>query len=363
MQPPPTEYVERDGVSIAFQVLGDGPVDLLLSPGFISHLDLAWTDPGTSRLLGRLASFARLILYDKPGTGLSDPIANLPTLEERGADIEAVLDAVGSKRAVLFGVSEGGPTSVLFAATRPERITSLILYGTFAVMPHAAPEAYAPEVTERTEAEADHVRDAIKHWGDGTKLARVFAPSLSERQMRIWGTFARAAASPRMAQALVRTAMQIDVRDVLSSVHAPTLVLHLDSDCVMPLEAGELLAAGIPDARFMRFPGTDHVFWLGQMKVLADEIVDQIEQFVTGTVSPAIPDRVLSSVLFTDIVASTTRAAELGDSAWRDVLERHDALVDRTVAEHGGRVVKHIGDGALSAFDGPAMAMRCRGAA
>jgi class 3 adenylate cyclase len=359
MQPPATEYVERDGVSIAFQVLGDGPVDLLLSPGFISHLDLAWTDPGTSRLLGRLASFARLILYDKPGTGLSDPIPNLPTLEERGADIEAVLDAAGSTRTVLFGVSEGGPTSVLLAATRPERITSLILYGTFAVMPQAAPEAYAPEVTERTGADVNQVRDAIRHWGDGAKLARVFAPGLGERQMRIWGTFARAAASPRMAQALIRTVMQIDVRDVLSSVHVPTLVLHLDSDRAIPLEAGELLAAGIPDARFMKFPGTDHVFWLGQMRPMADEIVDQIEQFVTGAVAPAAPDRVLSSVLFTDIVASTTRAAELGDSAWRDVLERHDALVDRTVSEHGGRVVKHIGDGALSAFDGPAMAMRC----
>ncbi|MCW2969723.1 MAG: Adenylate cyclase [Solirubrobacterales bacterium] len=359
MQPPPTEYVERDGVSIAFQVLGDGPVDLLLSPGFISHLDLAWTDPGTSRLLGRLASFARLILYDKPGTGLSDPVPNLPTLEERGADIEAVLDAAGSTRTVLFGVSEGGPTSVLLAATRPERISSLILYGTFAVMPQAAPEAYTPEVTERTEAEANQVRDAIKHWGDGVRLARVFAPSLGERQMRIWGTFARAAASPRMAQALVRTVMKIDVRDVLSSVHVPTLVLHLDGDRAIPLEAGELLAAGIPGARFMKFPGTDHVFWLGQMRAMADEIVDQIEQFVTGAVAPAAPDRVLSSVLFTDIVASTTRAAELGDSAWREVLARHDALVDRTVAEHGGRVVKHIGDGALSAFDGPAMAMRC----
>jgi class 3 adenylate cyclase/pimeloyl-ACP methyl ester carboxylesterase len=359
MQPPATEYVARDGISIAFQVLGDGPVDLVLAPGFVSHLDLAWSDPGTSRLLARLASFSRLILYDKPGTGLSDPIPNLPTLEERGADIEAVLDAAHSERAVLFGVSEGGPTSVLLAATRPERIASLILYGTFAVMPPTAPNAYAPEVVERVIAEEQDVRDAIKHWGDGPRLARVFAPSLPERQMRIWGTFARAAASPRMAQALVRTVMQIDVRDVLSSVHVPTLVLHVDRDRAIPLEAGELLAAGIPGARFVKFPGTDHVFWLGQMNVLAEEIVDEIEQFVTGAVHPPAPDRVLSSVLFTDIVGSTTRAAELGDRAWREVLERHDALVDRTVSAHGGRVVKHIGDGALSAFDGPAVAMRC----
>jgi class 3 adenylate cyclase/pimeloyl-ACP methyl ester carboxylesterase len=359
VQPPPTQYVERDGISIAYQVVGDGPVDLLLAPGFISHLDLAWTDPGTSRLLARLASFARLILYDKPGTGLSDPIAHLPTLEERGADIEAVLDAADSERAVLFGISEGGPTSVLLAATRPDRITSLILYGTFAVLPPAAPEAFPPAVAERADAEQHEMSDVIKHWGDGARLARVFAPSLGERQMRVWGTFARAAASPRMAEALVRTVMQIDVRDVLASVHVPTLVLHLDDDRAIPVEAGELLAAGIPGARLVKFQGSDHVFWLGQMRALADDVVDEIERFVTGAVHNAVPDRVLSSVLFTDIVASTTRAAELGDRAWREVLERHDEFVDRVVSQHGGRVVKHIGDGALSAFDGPAMAMRC----
>jgi len=352
VQPPTTQYVERDGVSIAYQVVGDGPVDLVLSPGFISHLDLAWTDPGTSRLLARLASFSRLILYDKPGTGLSDPIPHLPTLEERGADIEAVLDAAGSERAVLFGVSEGGPTAVVLAATRPERVASLILYGTFAVLPSSAPEAYAPEVLERFTAETGDVRDAIKHWGDGARLARVFAPSLGERQMRIWGTFARAAASPRMAEALIRTVMQIDVRDVLASVHVPTLVLHLEGDRTIPVEAGQLLAAGIPDARFVTFPGDDHVFWLGQMRARADEVLDEVEGFVTGAVQAATPDRVLTTLMFTDIVGSTSRAAELGDSAWRALLERHDALVQGVVNEHGGRVVKHIGDGALSAFDG-----------
>jgi pimeloyl-ACP methyl ester carboxylesterase len=358
VQPPSTQYVERDGVSIAYQVVGDGPVDLLLSPGFISHLDLAWTDPGTARLFTRLASFSRLILYDKPGTGLSDPIPHLPTLEERGADIEAVLDAAGSARAVLFGFSEGGPTAVVFAATRPERVTSLILYGTFAVFPAGAPEAYSPEVVERFNEETSEVRDAIKHWGDGARLAKVFAPSLGERQKRVWGTFARAAASPRMADALIRTVMQIDVRDVLASVHVPTLVLHLEEDRAVPVEAGELLAAGIPGARFVTYPGTDHVFWLGQIRARADEVVDEVEAFVTGAVHAAAPDRVLTTLMFTDIVGSTNRAAELGDRAWRELLERHDALVQGVVKEHGGRVVKHIGDGALSAFDGPATAMR-----
>jgi class 3 adenylate cyclase len=343
VQPPQTQYVERDGVSIAYQVVGDGPVDLLHSPGFVSHLDLSWADPGISRWLGRLASFARLIIYDKPGTGLSDPIVHLPTLEERVADLEAVLDAAGSERAVLFGASEGGPTSVLMAATRPQRVTSLILYGTFAVWPTAAPEDFSPETVER--AELDQLLEATEHWGDMGKFMEIFAPSVTvtEPQKRSFGMFARAAASPRMARALIETWVQIDIRDVLSSVRVPTLVLHVDGDRVVPVEAGERLAAGIPGARFENFDAT----------------VDEIERFVTGAVHRTEPNRVLASILFTDIVGSTTRAAELGDRAWREVLERHDELVDRAVSEHGGRVVKHIGDGALSAFDGPAMAMRC----
>jgi len=354
VQPPPTQYVERDGVSIAYQVMGDGPIDMLVSPGFISHLDLQWTDPPSAKFLARLASFTRLIMYDKPGTGLSDPISHLPTLEERGADIEAVLDAAGSRQAVLFGISEGGPTSVVLAATRPERITSLILYGTFAATPHRAPEAYSPEVVERSEATVRELQEAFEHWGDGDAM-KVFAPSMAEGQKRFFAMFARAAASPSMARALIDTTLQIDVRDVLSSVQVPALVLHVDGDRAIPVEAAQLMADGIPGARFVSFPGIDHLFWIGDFEPVADEI----EQFVTGSVNRAEPDRVLTSVLFTDIVASTERAAELGDSAWREVLERHDALVDRVVGEGGGRVVKHIGDGALSAFDGPAKAIRC----
>lgn len=328
---------------------------MLVAPGFISHLDLQWTHPRNSRFLARLASFTRLIIYDKPGTGLSDPIPHLPTLEERGADIEAVLDAAGSERAVLLGISEGGPSSVVLAATRPERIVSLILYGTFAVSPSLAPEAYSPEVAQRDEAKVYELRETLKHWGDGARLAKFFAPSAGELEQRTYGIFARAAASPRMAQALVETAQLIDVRNVLPSVHVPTLVLHVDGDRATPVEAGKLLADGIPGARFASYPGIDHAVWIGDF----DAIVDEIERFVTGAVHHANPDRVLATVLFTDIVGSTTRAAELGDRAWREVLERHDALVGRVVPEHGGRVVKHIGDGALSAFDGPATAIRC----
>ena len=354
MQPPQTQYVERDGISIAYQVVGEGPIDLLVSPGFVSHLDLQWTDAGISRFVERLASFARLIIYDKPGTGLSDPVPQLPTLEERVADIEAVLDAAGSERAVLFGVSEGGPTSVLLAAMRPQRITSLILYGTFATHPLATPEAFSAETRERARTLRTEMSEIVEHWGE-MGLMELFAPSvtLTEPQKRGWGMFLRASASPRMVRALIEVIEQIDIRDVLASVRVPTLVLHVDGDRVVPVEAGEQLADGIPGARLVRFPGIDHNFWL------IEGLVDEIERFLTGAVQPAEPNRVLASVLFTDIVASTTRAAELGDRAWRQVLERHDELVDRTVIEHGGRVVKHIGDGALSAFDGPAMAMRC----
>lgn len=359
MQPPQTQYVERDGVSIAYQVVGDGPVDMLVAPGFISHLDLQWTDPRFSRFLARLASFTRLIMYDKPGTGLSDPIPHLPTLEERGADITAVLDAAGSERAVLFGISEGGPSSVLLAATRPERIASLVLYGTYRTLSLTDAAAYPPEMVEHRERMLAEGQEMVEHWGDGTRLAALFVPSLGEFQQRFLGTFARAAASPRMARALIETALEkIDVRDVLPSVHVPTLVLHLEGDRLFPVEAGKLLADGIPGARFVTFPGVDHAFWWGGSNT-TEAIVEEIERFVTGAVQRAEPSRVLASVLFTDIVGSTTRAAELGDRAWREVLERHDALVDRVVSEHGGRVVKHIGDGALSAFGGPAMAMRC----
>jgi class 3 adenylate cyclase/alpha-beta hydrolase superfamily lysophospholipase len=359
VQPPQTQYVDRDGVSIAYQVVGDGPVDLLMSPGHVSHLDLQWTDPGIASFLARLASFSRLIIYDKPGTGLSDPVDHLPTLEERAADIEAVLDAAGSRRAALFGISEGGPTSVMFAAMRPQRIISLVVYGTFAVLPTLAPEDFSAETLEQHALAVDAVTESAAHHGEvGAFVEEIFAPSLTltAAQKRAFGIFLRAAASPRMVRALVETLMQIDIRGVLPSVSVPTLVLHVDGDRFVPIEAGRHLAEGIPGARLVTLPGIDHAFWL------ADGLPQEIERFVTGATKRRDPNRVLATVLFTDIVGSTTRAAELGDRAWREVLERHDELLDRVVPEHGGRVIKHMGDGALSAFDGPAIAMRCAAA-
>jgi class 3 adenylate cyclase/alpha-beta hydrolase superfamily lysophospholipase len=355
VQPPQTRYVERDGTTIAYQAVGDGPVDLVISHGFVTHLDLQWADPGISRFLSRLAAFARLIIYDKPGTGLSDPIPQLPTLEERVADIEAVLDAAGSEHAVLLGISEGGPTSVLLAAMRPQRITSLILYGSFACTPWAAPGDFSAEQLERVNRIRSQAQVVLDHWGDGARLMEFFGPSvtLSDSQKRSFGIFARSAGSPRMARALVDVVEQIDIRNVLPSVRVPTLVIHAKDDRVIPYEGGQGLADGIPGARLVTFQGIDHAYWV------VDGLIEEIERFVTGAVSRTEPNRVLTSVMFTDIVGSTTRAAELGDRTWRELLERHDELVERTVSEHGGRVVKHIGDGALSAFDGPAMAMRC----
>ncbi|MGA9876548.1 MAG: adenylate/guanylate cyclase domain-containing protein [Solirubrobacteraceae bacterium] len=359
VQPPATQYVERNGIAIAYQVVGDGPFDLLLAHGFITHLDLQWTEPRFASFLARLASFARLIVYDKPGTGLSDPIAHLPTIEERSADIEAVLDAAGSERAVLFGISEGGPSVLLLAATQPQRIVSLVLCGAFANLSDilAAPATYSPALAERAARHRRAIEDVIDHWGDGTRLAGMFAPSLGEVQQRFYGMFARAAASPRMARALVDTALQLDVRDILSSVRVPTLVLHVEDDRVIPVEAGELLAAAVPDARFVGLPGSDHAFYIGANREVI--LLDEIERFVTGVVGQTRTGRVLATVLFTDIVDSTRQAAELGDGAWRELLEHHDALVKRIVVNHGGRIVKHLGDGALSTFDGPAKAINC----
>lgn len=355
MQAPQTAYVEREGASIAYQVVGDGPVDLLLSPGFVSHLDLQWVEPGMSRFLSRLASFARLIIYDKLGTGLSDPVAQLPTLEDRLADMVAVLDGAGSQRAALLGVSEGGPTSVLLAAMHPERITSLILFGTFASATDSAIEEFPPEVRQRVDRTFKEFDEILERWGDGERLMRTLAPSvtLTEAQKRMFGTWARAAASPRMARALIDTVRKVDVRDVLPSVRLPTLVLHAEGDRVAPIEAGQRLADGIAGAQFVTLPGIDHAFWI------VEGLVEEIERFVTGAVHQVDPDRVLETVLFTDIVSSTKHAAALGDRAWRELLQSHDELVDRLVLEHGGRVVKHVGDGSLSAFDGPARAIGC----
>jgi class 3 adenylate cyclase len=353
---PETQYVERpDGVAIAYQVVGEGPRDLVYVPGFISHLDFLWTDPGFSRFLRRMAGFSRVILFDKPGTGLSDPIPHVPTLEERMADIEVVMDAAGSERAVLMGFSEGAPTCLLLAATNPARVEALVLYGGIY---KGTP---GPEDLEDFETTAEDVErtwgildSVLADWGKG-RVAEVFWPSAnSPVDRRFVALFERASASPRMAKSLVEAVRRVDVRAIAPTVTTPALVLHRVGDFA-PVGNSRWLARTMPNATLVEMPGADHAFWSGD----SDMVVDEIEQFVTGARHSAEPDRVLSTVLFTDLVGSTQRAAELGDGAWRRRLEGHDALVRRQVAAFRGRVVKSMGDGHLAVFDGPARAIRC----
>ena len=347
METPETRYARRpDGVSIAYQVVGDGPIDLLLAPGFISHLELQWTEPSYAAFLRGLASFSRLILYDKPGTGLSDPVPHVPSIEERMADIGHVLDAAGSAEAALLGVSEGGPASVLFAATYPARVRALVLFGTWATVRHDDPhtiEAFA------------RIDDVIEHWGDGERLASLFAPGTTRLQRRLYGTFARASASPGMARALVEAIKQCDVTAALGSVTTPTLILQRRGDRAVTPTAAADMAEAIDGARLTVLDGDDHVPWVGDYEA----VIAEVESFLTGARRLREPDRVLASVLFTDIVGSTERAADLGDAAWRALLEQYETVVQDRVGEFGGRVVKSLGDGTLATFDGPARAVRC----
>jgi class 3 adenylate cyclase len=353
MQPPQTRYAVRpDGVSIAYQVFGEGPTDLLVSPGLASHLDIAWTDPDLARLWRRFASFARVIVYDKPGTGLSDPIMHVPTMEERRDDIRTVLDEVGSRRTTLLGFSEGGAACVLFAATDPERVESLVLYGAFAVGDPGEDILDGPDRVAAHKREAAAMGDLQDNWGQG-KTLDYFAPSVGSRLLRsAFATFERAAASPALARRMIEAARRIDVRGVLDAVRVPTLVLHHAED-IVPLFHARVLADGISGAELRVLPGRDHMFWVSDF----EESVREIERFLTGSASAASPERALATVLFIDIVGSTEHASKLGDSAWRQLLGRHDRVVREQVAEHRGRVVKSLGDGTLAVFDGPARAI------
>jgi class 3 adenylate cyclase len=354
---PQTWYARSEDLHIAYQVVGAGPRDLVLVPPFVSHIEHYWEDPLVSRFLTRLASFSRLILFDKRGTGLSDrvPPDRLPTLEQRMDDVRAVLDAAGSQRAALFGPSEGGPMSALFAATYPQRTSALILYGTFASTIRDAAYPWGMDPKER-----DKVVQAISdRWGQGTYV-ELLAPSLAgdERFRKWWARLERLGASPGAAMALRRMNGQIDIRQTLSAIRVPTLVLHRSGDLDTSIEEGRYLAAHIPGARFLDLPGADHLPWVGDQ----DTLLDEVQEFLTGTRPAAEPDRVLATVVFTDIVASTERAAELGDRRWRDLLFSHHAIVRRELERFRGREVKTVGDGFLATFDGPARAVRCAAA-
>ena len=354
MEAPETRYVERaDGVAIAYQVIGDGPVDILYVPGFVSHLDLAWGDPGFVRMLNRLTSFARVITYDKPGTGISDPIAHLPLLEERAQDAMTVMDASGAVRPVLLGFSEGGATCLLVAATAPDRVAAVITYGAIAKSRPTDDELARIGLTrDEVDRKWEQMRTATAAWGSGRTADLLFPDLVTPVERRFWSLFERAAASPRMVRALIDACEQTDVMSFLPAIQVPTLVLHRTGDFV-PVANARLLAQATPGARLVELPGHDHAFWKGDV----EPVVSEIEEFVTGVRTPVEPDRTLATVLFTDVVGSTRRAAELGDTAWRRELEVLDARVRAVAAEHGGRVVKSLGDGHLVELPGPGRAV------
>ncbi len=350
---PETKYAQSGDVSIAYQVVGSGPLDLLIVPGFISHLEQAWEDPAYSRFLKRLASFSRLIQFDKRGTGLSDRIAGIPTLEERMDDVRAVMDATGSERAALFGVSEGGSMSILFSATYPERTSALILYGSIARGSWAPDYSWGDRLDQEHE---DWLEGWRKEWG-GPYGIETFAPSAAhDAQFRQWwAKYLRLGASPSAVINVFRMNAAIDVRDILPAVHVPTLVLHRLDDQAIEIEHGRYIAQHIPGARLVELSGDDHLWWVGD----SESIVNEIQEFLTGERPVVEPDRVLATVLFTDIVDSTKRAAEMGDRRWRDLLDRHNTVMHTEIDRFKGRVVKSTGDGFLATFDGPARAIHC----
>jgi pimeloyl-ACP methyl ester carboxylesterase len=341
---PETRYAKSGDVHIAYQVAGGGPLDLVLVPGFVSHLEASWQAPRQARFFERLASFARLIMFDKRGTGMSDRASQVFTLEQRMDDVRAVMDAVGSERAALFGISEGGPMSIVFAATYPERTTALVMYGSY------ARRSWAPDHPAGLSDEGwAELLDAIEHdWG-GPRLLPFFAPSVlgNDEQQRAAASYLRLAASPGAALAVMRMNREIDVRPVLPSVRVPTLILHRVGDGLTSIEQARYMARRIPGARLVELPGVDHMAWVGDQDAILDEVGHGPE-----------PDRVLATVLFTDIVGATERAAALGDRRWRELLEQHHAAVRRELSRFRGREIDTAGDGFLATFDGPARAIR-----
>jgi class 3 adenylate cyclase/dienelactone hydrolase len=349
---PETRYAKSGDLHIAYQVVGGGPFDLVYVPGFVSNLDGIWERPEIASFLSRLAGFSRLILFDKRGTGLSDRAAGIANLEERMDDVRAVMDAAGSNRAALFGLSEGGSMSMLFAGTYPQRVQAMVLYGAYARHPLLNSEDYLKRRIETIE----------RLWGTGEYVLSWFAPSKlsDEAARRMAARFERGGATPAAAIALTKMNSEIDARRILPAIRVPTMIIHRAGDHAVPVEAGRYLAANIPGAKYLELPGDNHVPWY-EPEIL-DRMVGEIEEFLTGSRSETVVDRVLATVMFTDIVESTKRAAELGDYRWRALLDRHDETVRQQLIRFRGQEVKNLGDGFLVTFDGPARAVRCASA-
>jgi pimeloyl-ACP methyl ester carboxylesterase len=348
---PETRYARAGDIRVAYQIVGDGPRDLVLVPGFVSNVELAWEHPPYERFMRRLSARARVIVFDKRGSGLSDPVDRAATIEDRIDDIRAVMDAVGSERADVFGWSEGATMAGVFAASFPERVSALVLYGSYA---RGTPSQGYPWAVPRETWEAG-LGELLEWWGQGLCLLSL-SPSRIEDEalVRWWGRFERQSMSPAMALAVLRLDMDLDICDVLPSIRVPTLVIHRTAD-VIPVQGARWLAEQIPDAQFVELTGDDHWPWITE----PDESVDEVEEFLTGERHEPEPDRVLATVLFTDIVGSTERAAALGDKRWRDLLQPHDRLIRRELDRHQGREVKTTGDGVLATFAGPARGIDC----
>jgi pimeloyl-ACP methyl ester carboxylesterase/DNA-binding winged helix-turn-helix (wHTH) protein len=351
---PETMYARSGEVNIAYQTLGDAPLDLVFVMGWVSHLEYFWREPSFARFLMRLASFSRLILFDKRGTGLSDrvPINKLPTLEQRMDDVRAVMDAVGSERAALCGVSEGGPMCSLFAATYPEKTRALVMMGTYAKRIRDADYPWAPTTEER-----GHFFEEIRRdWG-GPVGVEERAPSVAHdpRFREWWATYLRMGASPGAALALTQMNAEIDVRHVLPSVRVPTLVIHRTDDQCLKVEEGRYVAQRIPGARYVELPGRDHLPFVGDQ----DSILDEVEEFLTGACHSPEPDRVLATVLFTRIVDSKEHASRLGAGRRQGLVQGLRAYVRKEIEWFRGREIDMVGDRPLAIFDGPARAIRC----
>ena len=349
---PETRYAQSAEVNIAYQVMGDGPLDILVVPGLTSNIEMFHEMPGYTATLRRLARFSRVITFDKRGQGLSDRMTGAPSLEQRMDDVRAVMDEIGSRRSVLLSFSEGACMSALFAATHPERVSHLILVGGFARAADLRPKEMTPEQVE------ERLADRVKNWGNGDVLKRVLPSQAQDpNAVAMMARMERLCSTPGGIKTILQLNAQIDVTSVLPTIQVPTLVLHRVPDVVVPVELGRQMAAQIPGARYIEYPQGDHGFWVGDTETL----IGDIEEFVTGQrdAGEADLERILATVMFTDIVDSTRRAAELGDQRWRSQLDEHDALARQTIERHRGVLVKTTGDGVVATFDGPGRAIRC----
>jgi class 3 adenylate cyclase/pimeloyl-ACP methyl ester carboxylesterase len=352
MAMPEILYAKSGDVHIAYQVSGRGPENLVIIPGFISHVEHAWDSPDQSRWLNHMGTRARIVLFDKRGTGLSDRLGQLPNLDQRMDDARAVMDAAGMERAGIMGVSEGGSLAALFAASHPERCSALILYGAFARFSDWFP------TRQRFDGFLNYVETA---WGSGNSIA-AFAPSKKgdAEFQRWWGRFERLGGSPSAVINLMRMNSEINIENILPSILVPTLVLHRTEDPTVSIQAGRFLAAHIPHAKLLELEGHDHIYWLGDNALqIADLIANFIAQPGRDSSEKSASRRLLATILFTDIVDSTERARECGDKPWRELLQAHDATIRREIARFRGSEVKSLGDGFLILFDGPARAIHC----